>query len=160
MSDLLAVLLQMVAAVGCGTIGGAFFAFSTFVMAALARLPPDQGIAAMQSINRVVINAWFLGALFGTALAAVAASIMSWASPGGGATVGGAVLYLLGTIGVTMARNVPLNEALARIGPHEPGAATAWRDYVARWTWWNHVRTAAALAAAAAIIIGIAARPG
>ena len=28
-----------------------FFAFSTFVMQALARLPPPQGIAAMQSIN-------------------------------------------------------------------------------------------------------------
>jgi uncharacterized membrane protein len=32
-------------------VGGIFFAFSAFVMKALDRLPPAQGIAAMQSIN-------------------------------------------------------------------------------------------------------------
>lgn len=30
---------------------GAFFAFSSFVMKALARLPPTQGITAINSIN-------------------------------------------------------------------------------------------------------------
>ena len=38
-------------ALGCGLVAGAFFAFSTFVMNALARLQPAQGIAAMQSIS-------------------------------------------------------------------------------------------------------------
>ena len=36
---------------GCGLNAGVFFAFSTFVMPALKRLPAAQGIAAMQSIN-------------------------------------------------------------------------------------------------------------
>jgi uncharacterized membrane protein len=39
--------LAMAAAVGSGLIGGVFFAFSAFVMAALARLPASGGIAAM-----------------------------------------------------------------------------------------------------------------
>jgi uncharacterized membrane protein len=43
--------LTVVAALGCGLNAGVFFAFSSFVMAALRRLPPAQGIAAMQSIN-------------------------------------------------------------------------------------------------------------
>lgn len=43
--------LKLLAALGCGLIAGVFFAFSTFVMSALARLQPAQGIAAMQSIN-------------------------------------------------------------------------------------------------------------
>ncbi len=36
----------------CGLVAGVFFAFSTFVMSGLARLPPADGIRAMQSINR------------------------------------------------------------------------------------------------------------
>lgn len=56
-------------ALGCGVAGGAFFAFSTFIMRALARLPAPQGIAAMQSINVVVITPLFMMALFGTGAA-------------------------------------------------------------------------------------------
>ena len=48
--------LTLLAALGSGLIGGVFFAFSAFVMKALARLRPDQGIAAMQSINVTVLN--------------------------------------------------------------------------------------------------------
>ena len=43
--------LTLFAALGCGLIAGVFFAFSTFVMKALARLPSGEGMAAMQSIN-------------------------------------------------------------------------------------------------------------
>ena len=57
--------LTLVTALGCGTIAGVFFAFSTFVMKALARLPPEEGIAAMQSINVFAINSWFLVAFLG-----------------------------------------------------------------------------------------------
>ena len=76
--------LTLVAALGSGLVAGAFFAFSTFVMGALARLPAPQGIAAMQSINIVVINPWFMTAMFGTGLAAVAlavAAAIEWNEP-------------------------------------------------------------------------------
>ena len=53
--------LALLACVGAGTVGGVFFAFSTFVMKALAQLPARQGIAAMQRINVVVLNPLFLG---------------------------------------------------------------------------------------------------
>ena len=35
--------LAVVTAVGCGLVGGVFFAFSSFVMPALKRLPPAEG---------------------------------------------------------------------------------------------------------------------
>jgi uncharacterized membrane protein len=57
---------------GCALVAGIFFAFSTFVMKALGKLSPPQGVAAMQSINVAVINPWFLTAFFGTAVACVA----------------------------------------------------------------------------------------
>jgi len=43
--------LTLVSALGCGLTAGVFFAFSSFVMKALGRIQPAQGIAAMQSIN-------------------------------------------------------------------------------------------------------------
>jgi uncharacterized membrane protein len=61
--------LTLFAALGCGVIAGVFFAFSAFVMGALARLPARQGIAAMQAINVAAITPAFMVALFGTALA-------------------------------------------------------------------------------------------
>ena len=67
MSDRLLRVLTLISALGCGLVGGIFFAFSAFVMKALNRLPPAQGIAAMQSINVTVINPLFMTAFFGTA---------------------------------------------------------------------------------------------
>jgi uncharacterized membrane protein len=64
-------ILILGSALGSGLIAGAFFAFSSFVMGALGKLPASQGIAAMQSINVVVINPIFLGVLFGTAALAL-----------------------------------------------------------------------------------------
>jgi len=61
--------LTLGAALGSGLIAGVFFAFSTFVMPALARLAPAQGVAAMQAINVAVLNRWFLGVFVGTAAA-------------------------------------------------------------------------------------------
>jgi len=60
-------ILILVAALSAAVIGGVFFAFSTFVMKALRRLPADQGIAAMQAMNVAVINPVFLGVFLGAA---------------------------------------------------------------------------------------------
>ena len=150
--------LTLVAALGCGLVAGAFFAFSTFVMKALSRLPAREGIAAMQSINVVVLNPWFMTALFGTAVACVVAlifSLLRWNEAGAVFLLAGAVLYLVGTVLVTIVFNVPRNEALAGIAPTDPNGGTLWAAYVAGWTAWNHVRTAAALAAAASFSIAL-----
>ncbi len=152
--------LELLAALGCGVIGGVFFGFSTFVMKALARLPTAEGIAAMQHINVVVLNAWFLGVFLGTAAAsavAIAVALLRWPMPGAGYALLGGVLYLAGTLLVTMACNVPRNDALAALVPTAPDAVAAWSTYVATWTFWNHVRTAAAIAAAASFTLALAA---
>jgi len=143
--------LVLVAALGCGLIAGVFYAFSTFVMKALARRPPAEGIAAMQSINVVVLNPWFLAPFLGTGLVGAAAAVTALLAAQPAATasaIAGALLYIVGTLWVTIGRNVPRNNALARLAPHEPASAAYWERYVAEWTWWNHVRTGAALAAA------------
>ena len=144
-------LSTLVAAVGSGLIGGAFMAFSTAVMTALGRLPPLQGIAAMQAINLVIINPWFLAPFLGTGvigLVLAGASIFQWHSPAAAYWLAGGVFYLAGAIAVTMAANVPRNDALARVMPDSAEGMRLWADYLRAWTAWNHVRAAASLAAA------------
>jgi uncharacterized membrane protein len=65
--------------------------------------------------------------------------------------IAGCALYLVGTIGVTIACNVPLNDELAKLHPQSANAAGYWDEYLTRWTAWNHVRTLASLAAAAVL---------
>ncbi len=148
----------IITAVGCGLAGGVFFAFSTFVMGALRRLPAAQGIAAMQSINVRAVTPAFMTALFGTAAACLALIVWAVISPDDwpvAEVVIGSALYLVGTIGVTMARNVPMNNRLAALRPEDAEAASYWDEYVAGWTAWNHLRTVAALAAAALLTVAI-----
>jgi uncharacterized membrane protein len=150
--------LKLLTAVGCGLAAGVFFAFSTFVMPALARLQPSQGIAAMQSINITAINPLFMITLFGTALACLflAVSVLfKWQQLGAIYLLLGSLLYLVGTIGVTIAFNVPLNDALAIVKPDSSEGANLWARYLNDWTLWNHVRTIAALAAAVLLTIAL-----
>jgi uncharacterized membrane protein len=109
--------LTLVAAVGCGIVAGAFYAFSSFVMGALAKLPAPQGIAAMQSINVVVINPWFMTPFVGTAvlcLGLVVTTFFTWQRPGTGWMLAGALSYFLGTFVVTIALNVPRKRRAGR----------------------------------------------
>ena len=54
-----------------------------------------------------------------------------------------------------MVFNVPLNDRLASAAP-EGNLAQVWEYYLRAWTWWNHVRTIAALLAAALFAAAIA----
>ncbi|MDD0976641.1 DUF1772 domain-containing protein [Pseudomonas fontis] len=126
--ETLLLLLVVLAALGCALVGGLFFAFSNFVMQALARVPEAAGIAAMQAINISVLNRLFLGIFMGTAVLCVALIIVAasrWAAPGSLCLALAGGLYLLGNLGVTMLFNVPKNEALARLDAADPGAATS-----------------------------------
>ena len=150
--------LKFLAILGCGLVAGVFFAFSTFVMSALARLQPAQGIAAMQAINITAINPLFMLVLFGTAMLClflVVSSLLKWHQPGAPYLLMGSLLYLIGTVLVTIAANVPLNDALAIVQPNSAEGATLWSRYLTHWTMWNHVRTVTALAAAALITLAL-----
>ena len=150
--------LTLITALGSGLVAGVFYAFSTFVMKALARVPSAQGIAAMQSINVVVINPSFLGAFMGTALLSVGVIVMALLNHGHPSAMfflGGAVLYFAGTFLVTMFGNVPLNDQLASVSPSDPAAAKLWMHYLDRWTMWNTVRTIAAIGATFLYTMGL-----
>ena len=146
------------AAIGSALSAGIFFAFSTFVMQALAQQPSAPGMATMQSINITVINPWFMAAFFGPAAASLwllVSALRQWQRSESIYWLAGSLLYLVGTIGVTIAGNIPLNDALAVVSPNSSEGAILWAKYLTDWTIWNHIRTAAALLAAVLFAISL-----
>jgi uncharacterized membrane protein len=138
-------------------VGGVFFAFSVFVMRALATLPPAQGVLAMQRINITVINALFLGTFLGTApLNGITAYLARHAPQAFPWLLASFLIYLLGSVSVTMAFNVPRNNKLASLAPATAEAIAYWPVYVREWLIWNHVRCIASLAAAVAAMLAMA----
>jgi uncharacterized membrane protein len=146
--------LVVASAVGSAVVAGALGVFSGFVMRALAGLPDAGGASAMRAINTAAVRPPLMIALFGTAIASVAAAVAVLRGPSAGTvavlTVTGSLLYLVGVVGVTVAANVPLNERLAAQDGNPAEADRFWAEYSRRWTHWNHLRSLAALAAAAA----------
>jgi len=149
--------LVVATAIACAGMGGVFFAFSSFVMRALARVPPAHGIAAMQSINVVAVTPVFMIALFGTAVACVglaANAVIEWRGVASAYMLAGCVSYLVGTIVVTIIFNVPLNNQLTAVDATGADAIWFWSRYVRRWTAWNHVRALSSFVAAALLLLG------
>jgi len=145
------VVLTVATAIASAAAGGVFFAFSTFVMPALRRLPAAQGIAAMQSINVTAVLPPLMLLMFGTALACIAlivVAMVDW-SPW---LLAGAAVYLVGEIVVTITYNVPRNNELAAMDPASEHDAARWPAWEREWTAGNHVRTVAGVAASALLL--------
>jgi uncharacterized membrane protein len=157
MTDVL-VTLTVLTALGCGVVAGVFFAFSSFVMKALGRLPSATGLEAMQAINAAAIPSTFFSTGLGTTLGCVTLAgwaIVDWHEPISLYLLAGSALYVAGSMLVTVAFNLPRNDALATVDPNGAEAADRWARYLAEWTFWNHVRTAGALAASAAFTAAV-----
>lgn len=150
--------MTLATAVGCGLVGGVFFAFSAFVMPALRDLPSPGGIAAMQAINIHAPRPALGTALALPAIGSILLIASAVASRGEGRSallVAGGLFYLVGSIGVTAALNVPMNDTLAAVDPSTTTGADVWRDYLTDWTRWNHVRAAASLLASFALALAL-----
>jgi uncharacterized membrane protein len=148
----------LLAALGSGLIAGAFFAFSAFVLTALARLPARSGIAAMQSIIAAIKNPLFLTVFFGTAALAALLGIaapLRWSEPGALYLLIGSLLYLNGPFGVTLLKNLPLNNKLAAVKPESAEGSRFWNEFRATWGLWNHARWLGALGTSAAFILAL-----
>ena len=151
-------LLTLAAVLGAGLIAGTFFAFSSFIMRSLSARPPHEAMAAMQAINVKVLNASFLGTFFGTgvlSLVLAGIALTGDARANDAWLLVGAGLYVVGTVGVTIACNVPRNETLARADPVAPDAEATWVHYGRTWTRWNTVRTLCALLATSAFAMAM-----
>jgi uncharacterized membrane protein len=158
MTDDLITAGTVAAAVGCALVAGLMFAFSTSVMPALGRRPDTEGIAAMQAMNSAILNPLF-GLVFGgtAVLCLVLAVTAPFTTDQSHATLRaiGGVLYVVGTFGLTMVVNVPMNNALDALDPASGAGASYWRTYLRLWTAWNHLRALLGTAASVLLILAV-----
>jgi uncharacterized membrane protein len=149
------------AALGCGVIGGVYFAFSAFIMTSLSRVDHSKGIAVMTAINSDILKSVFMPLFIGTTFASVALTTMAtfrWGEPGSVAICWGGTVYVIGMFLVTIVGNVPLNTALAVVSPSGVEAKLIWESYLKNWVFWNSLRMIASLAATALFIGAISVR--
>jgi uncharacterized membrane protein len=159
MPDALVTGLLWFSAIGCGLLGGLYFAFSAFIMTAFARIDRASATAAMNAINAAILRSLFMPIFLGTTLAGLVlalAALLDWSDPAAPAMLAGGIAHVAGMFAVTMLFNVPLNNALAVADA--PSADATWSRYLRTWTAWNHARTLSSLAACALFIHAIAAR--
>ena len=153
--------LSIASIVFCGAIFGFFYAWVCSTMWGLDQADPRIAIAAMQAMNASVRNGVFFPAFFLTPVVlALTAAMASFSGHKASAFWFGAAaaVYLLFGLSLTLAVNVPMNEALAATAiPGDIDAARIiWQDYSGRWQFWNQARTIASGIALALAGIGLA----
>lgn len=140
-------IVPLVALVLHGTLAGLFYAFSMSVMPGLGAIPPADAEAAMRSINRKILNPWLYVVFMGSPLAALLAGFLADA-PAAPWFYAAAGVNALGSFLVTVAINVPMNNAL-------DAGTMPWHEYAPRWTTWNTIRAAACVASLVLMGVGL-----
>ena len=135
-------MLDKIAIISFGFLGGVYFAFSFFVMQSLNEIDHKGAIKAMSSINLVILKSPFMILFFFSSFIALALflkSIFAYEilSSRGFASI----VFLIGMFLCTAIKNVPLNDKLASFND-SLNPEIEWNYYYKNWTMWNHVRTA------------------
>jgi len=146
------VALVVTGMIGAAVSGGSFFAFSNFVIPALAKLQPGDGASAMQAINVAAPTPTFVAAIAGAGLAGipvVLASVDGLDDVAVQYVAAGAALSLASFV-ITVAGNVPRNNALDAVDADSGAGRSYWSQYLTSWTRLNTLRTLTSLASVAA----------
>ncbi len=152
--------VPIAATVTMGIMAGVFGLYSHTVMPGLRRTDDRTFVGAFQALDRAIINPWFMLGGFLGALVFTAASALLLLGAGGSAlawTVAALVLYLVAFV-VTVAVNVPMNNAIKAAGDPDgiadlAGLRAAFDE--ARWSRWNHVRTVATTVALICLAVAL-----
>lgn len=153
----------LVALVASGLMAGLWFAWVVSVIPGHRRVDDHTYVSSMQNNNVAIINPLFMVTFMGTPVILIAAAIVAFQngqSKRGWWLVVSAATYVVGVLGVTIGRNVPLNDRLAAFeldGASVDEIAAQRRAYEAPWNRWHNVRTVAStvsfgLASVAALV--------
>jgi uncharacterized membrane protein len=142
----------VLATLAVGLFAGLFYSFTVGVMPGLARADDRTFVQAMQEINVAIVNPWFMLSFLGAPLLVALACVLF--------LIGGnraplpwlalALVFAVATFVITVALNIPLNDALeaARRDPAAIAAPAGPRaSFESAWVRWNNVRTLTSTAA-------------
>jgi len=143
--------LLLTAAVVAGLQAGTYFTWATGVMPGLANVDDRTFVSAVQQMNIAIVNpvfiATFLGAplLAGASIAVAGAQARPWAIA--------ATAFAVGTLVITFAGNIPLNDALDAAGPVDriKDLAAVRADFESLWVKLNLARTLTSVGALGAL---------
>lgn len=140
MSLFLAILLT-------GLSAGLFYAWEVSVIPGTKQIPDKSYLETMQSINRAILNPAFFIIFFGSLLLLLVSSYVQYKAAVNLSfwlVLGAMLTYLLGTFGVTVIGNVPMNEALDIVNLNDlnsEGLNRIRKSYENKWNRWHSVRT-------------------
>ncbi len=136
---------------------GLFYAWSCSVMLGFARLSDREFVSAMQKTNRAIQNPIFFTAFFGAPISLIISTVLHYnQSPRFVLLLAAAVIYIVGTFGVTMFGNVPLNDALDRFDletASDEETALQRTNFEKPWNNLNTVRTVSSTLAVMLVVI-------
>ena len=145
----------------CSLVAGLLFTFAIVVMPGIAKLDDSSFLRAFQAIDRVIQNNQpvFLFVWIGSALAVIAAAVMSVWELGGTdrlLAIGAALVYVFGVQLPTATINVPLNNKLQKLdigAMSEEAQQRARMEFEPRWNRWNAIRTACSIFASTLLLL-------
>lgn len=122
---------------------GLYFIFSNTVMASLSKF--ESGADVMVEINKVILNPLFMAVFWISGLGSLYLVIVA-----DGLLFISGLVFLVGTLLVTMVKSVPLNNQLQDAGAERE---QVWQRYLDKWVFWNHVRTVAATSSGLLLVV-------
>ena len=131
----------LAATVAAGLQAGTYYTWACGVMPGLAEVDDRTFTSTMTQVNVAIVNPVFMITFLGAPALAAAAVACTSGSARGWAIAG--LVLALGTVAITAAGNVPLNDALAAGGSRA--------DFETAWVRWNVVRTLTSTGALAAL---------
>lgn len=133
-------------------LAGLFFGFAVSVNRGLHRLKDSEYVAAMQSINLVIQNPLFFLSFLGPVILLPLVTFLHRDANSARFTflLAASVLYIVGSFGLTVAGNVPLNQKLAKIDMSKASdkeTAEARAQFEKPWNRLHSIRTIASITA-------------
>ena len=132
-----------------GLVAGVFALYAHTIMPGLRKTDDRTFVTAFQQTDRAIINPWFMITAFGGALVlTLVAGLTSRGTPAFAWIAAAFGLYLVAVV-ITVAVNVPLNDAIKAAGDPARIDVTQVRAQFneARWAAWNLVRVATSVPA-------------
>ena len=146
---LLRTITLMGATLTMGLVAGTFALYAHTIMPGLRKTDDRTFVTAFQQTDRAIINPWFMITAFGGALVlTLVAGLANRGTPAFSWIATAFGLYLVAVV-ITVAVNVPLNDAIKAAGDpaHIDVAQARARFHEARWAAWNLVRVATSVPA-------------
>jgi uncharacterized membrane protein len=154
-SEELGVVALVAATITMGLAAGAFVLYAHTVMPALRELDDQAFVRSFRALDVAIINPWFMGGGFLGAPVLTAVAAAAWWDEDPFWWIVGALAAYAVTFVVTMAVNVPRNDALKAAGDTADPAAVRSAFDEHRWALWNLLRVLTCLVALALLCVAL-----